>query len=91
METLPQNKYKQMILKYYKKFLQDFYWNLNKNEKNRDLTMILYNMCIDWLSTLKNGYTIKCKQIELCTFKFTLQQQVGAGTINLDSWAWFPL
>ena len=89
MESLQQNEYELITLQWYGRFLQTFYWNLNKNEKNKDLTMTLYNMCMDWLSTLKNGYTVirVCEQFDDHTYNCTRQQQVGANTVKLDSYS----
>ena len=78
MEILQQNDYELIILNNYGKFLQTFYWNFKENEKNRNLTVLLYNMCMDWLITLKNGYLIYTEQYHPFSFKYKHLQQVRA-------------
>ena len=69
MENLQQNDYELIILDNYGKFLQTFYRNLKENKENPNLTIMLYNMCMDWLIALKNKYLIQADQYYSFDFK----------------------
>ena len=70
MENLQQNDYELKVLKNYGKFLHF--------ENNLNLTLRLYNICTDWLITLKNGYLIKTEHYFSFAFKYNNLQQVKA-------------